>query len=252
MPPLAKIKLGDTDARDKTNTAFEKIDAVDSALSAEVQARGDGDVVRALYSEVGPMRQRPGEPGRFFTATLDGAPSVVVPIADGMKVLTADGLVARLPGGGRIGPISVFRVEPGHQYRARFVFRRAEDSEDPANDAVRLGLHWLKNDKGGLGETVLADLLDLRVENGRLEFSFNFATIAAGNINAVAPAGAVYVRPFIRTFSFGVTDVEVIEVTDLTLAADYSPDLMLYRNEIAGLRQQLDDALARIETLEGA
>lgn len=249
---IEPIQPNDTQARAKINAAIDLANQSAAALVFEAASRVAGDAARALYSEVGPMRQRPGEPGRFFTAALDGAPSVVQPIADGLKVLTADGLVARLPGGNRLGPISVVRVEPGHQYRARFVFRRSGDSEDPANDAVRMGLRWLKNDKSGLGEAVLADLLDLRVDNGRLEFSFNFATVAADNIDAVAPAGSVYVRPFIRTFSFGVTDVEVIEVTDLTLAADYSPDLALYRNEIAGLRQQLDDALARIEVLEGA
>ncbi|MBD3847115.1 hypothetical protein IED13_15505 [Bosea sp. SSUT16] len=198
------------------------------------------------------MRQRPGEPGRFFTSTLDGEPTSVTPIADVLKVIGIDGRVAQLVGAGQLAPIAAFRVEPGHQYRVRFAFRRSVDSEDPAGDAVRMGLRWLKNDKAGLATTVLADLLDLRVAHGRLEHSYNFATVSADNIDAAAPAGAIYVRPFIRTFSFGATQVEAIELTDLTLASDYSPDLTLYRNEIAGLRQRLDDALARIETLEGA
>ena len=108
----------------------------------------------------------------------------------------------------------------------------------------------LTNAKAGLSTTVLADLLDLRVANGRLEYRFNFATVAADNVDAAAPDGAVYVRPYLRTFSYGTTQVEVIEVTDLSLASDWSPDVTALQNEIAGLTQRLDDALARIETLE--
>lgn len=243
---IQPIALNDLDARAKINAAIAQANLVAGKAEATEIAQ------RALYSEVGPMRERPGEPGRFFSATLDGAPSNLPPIADGIKLLTADGLVARLPGGATIATIAAFRIEPGHRYRARFVFRRSQDSEDPAGDAVRLGLRWLCNDKTGLTTAVLADLLDLRVANGRLEYSFAFATVEADDIDAAAPAGAVYVRPFVRTFSFGITDVEAIELTDLTLAAAYTPDLSAYRNEIAGLQQQLSEALDRITALEGA
>lgn len=261
---IAPIQLNDTQARAKMNAAIVEANKVAgkadaAALQQEVAARQlqgnslqQSIATRALYSDVGPMRQRPGEPGRFFAATLEGEPSTLEPIGDDIKILTADGRVARLSGAKLIGPIAAFRVEPGRQYRARFVFRRSQDSEDPANDAVRLGLRWLKNDKSGAGDTALATFPDILVANGRLEYAFNFARVDAENIDAVAPADAVYVRPYLRTYSLGVTDVEVIEVTDLTLAADYSPDLTLYMNEIAGLQQRLDDALARIETLEGA
>lgn len=245
---ISPIAVGDVNTRAKINAAIVEANKVGSKADAGATAASLAS--RALYSEVGPMRDRPGEPGRFFTATLDGAPSVVAPIADNLKVPSPAGLVAQLAGAGRLAPIAAFRVEPGHQYRARFAFWRSVDSEDPAGDAVQLGLRWLTSSKAGLSSTELANLLDLRVENGRLEYVFNFATVAADNIDAAAPAGAVYVRPYIRTFSYGTTQVEVIEVTDLTLAADWSPDVTSLRNEIAGLTQRLDDALARIATLE--
>lgn len=235
---IAPITLGDTQSRAKINAAIAEANKVGSKAEA-------GDVLaRALYSEVGPMRDRPGEPGRFFTSVFDGAPDSAPPIGDEMKVLSADGLVAQLVGAGKIAPIAPIRVEPGHHYRARFVFRRSVDSDDPAGDAVQMGLRWLTNTKAGISTTVLADLLDLRVANGRLEYRFNFAATAGDDIDAAAPSGAVYVRPYLRTFSYGTTQVEVIEVTDLSLASDWSPDVTALLNEIAGLTQ-------RLEALEG-
>jgi hypothetical protein len=237
-----------TSLEDEANTRSASVAALSQSIQDESLTRSGQDGLRVQYHQAGYICSRPGESGKFFTSDIDGAPSAVTAISDSLKVLTADGMVARLPGESRLAPVAVFKVEPGHRYRARFVFRRSTDSEDPANDAVRLGLRWLTNAKAGLATEALVDLLDLRAADGRLEYSFVFSTVDGDD--AAAPAGAVYVRPFVRTFSLGVTDVEIIEVTDLTLAADYSPDLSVYRNEIAGLQQQVADALARIETLE--
>jgi hypothetical protein len=132
----------------------------------------------------------------------------------------------------------------------RYVVQRSVDTVDPSNDAIRFGVRWLNKDKGGLSTHELANILDVDISSGRLEYQFNISLTDDTNIDAVPPASAVYFRPFVRTFGGGTTLVEVIEVTDLSLASDWSPDVSEYRREIAGLQQAVADALDRIQALE--
>lgn len=220
------------------------------ADAAEAQARAAGDNLRVTYAEASSPLIRPGEANRFFTADLDGQASAVNPLPDGAKAVTDNGSVAVVSGAGTVAPIAAWRAEPGRQYRVRFVFRRAVDTEDPANDAIRMGLRWLKKDKSGLSTTILADILDVTQDSGRLEYFFNFAAVNADTIDATAPAGAVYVRPFVKAFGSGVTHVEVIEVTDLSNAVEFAPDVSEFRRQLAGFDYRLESFTDRIDVAE--
>lgn len=271
---IAPITVGDVNSIDKINQAIEKANLVDGkaasgSLDAEVFVRQQADenlqkkidtetlalrqadTVRPQRAET-PMPIRPGDSIVYFTSQIDGEPSAVTPLGTGVVASSQSGKVAALAGAGAVAPIGAWRIEPGHVYRVRYVVQRAVNTDDPSNDAVRLGVRWLKADKSGVSTTELANLLDITVSDGRLEYVFTLATADASDIDAVSPTGAVYFRPFVRTFGSGVTHVEVIEVVDATDAVIWSPDVELLQREIAGLNARLNDALDRIQTLENA
>lgn len=221
-----------------------------NAIKAANDARDAADARRPLYGEAMPASSRPGEAPRFFTSDLLATPASAAPISDAWRAVGSSGAVIAVPGAGKVAPVAVSRIEPGHQYRVRTVFQRAVNTDDPANDAVRIGLQWLTRTKADGGMTVCADVLDLTVNKGRQEFSFNVARSDAENIDFVAPASAIYVRPFVQVFGAGVTHVEVVEIIDLSIAADWSPDVSALQREIAGLRAHIETLTDRIDAIE--
>jgi hypothetical protein len=242
----AKADAAEAEARVKGDAG--EAAARREADEIEEAARLAGDMVRATFADVASGTSRPGESGNFFAGSVDGEADKLTPIS--AKATSPQGAVAVLEGAGTVASIAAFRIEPGRQYSVRFAVQRATDTDDPSNDAIRLGARWLKGDKGGLATVELANLLDVTVSDGRLEYVFNLAAQDAQNIDAVSPASAVYFRPFVRTFGNGVTHVEVIEVVDLTTSIDWSPDVSQYRREVAGLVQIVRDLQDRIQTLE--
>lgn len=228
-----------------------------AGLGAEAQARIAADLAlservdsRVAYAEVAAEHDRLGEPGRFATADLGGAPEAVAPL-NGLKVVDpANGAVVAIRAG-YVATLAVFRVEPGRRYRLRFVVQRAEDTADPSNDAVRLGVAWLKANKALQSLAVLADLLDIRVTSGRLEFTYVVSRVDGDTVDAVCPAAAVYARPFVRCYGSGLTYIEVIEWSDLSNTLNWSPDVSEFRNEIAGVSQRINIAEEHLAGLAG-
>ena len=267
------VTTNDTQAIAKVNAAIaqaNRIDGISASITSETNARAkaiaketqdrqqaistakeewlSSDAQRPTFSQAAILGDRPGELPECFASSYDGAAEALSGIP--ATAIAAYGAVAKLTGAGVVAPRRVYRCEPGHQYRVRFVVQRSIDTDDPANDAVRLAIRWLDRNKAGLASAELSNVLDVVVASGRLEFSFNVAATDDTNIDAVSPAGSVYFRPFVKTFGGGETLVEVIEVTDLSLSADWSPDVSALRREIAGLEQQISAALDRIATLE--
>ena len=220
------------------------------AVQGEAAARVAGDNARVTYAEAASEPTRPGEANRFFTSDLVGDPATVTPLPYGWKVIGPNGAVVAIPGAGKVAPLAVRRVEQQRQYRLRVVFQRAANTEDPANDAIRIGLQWLDRDKGDAGRTICVDLVDITTASGRLGYFFNFATADADNIDFTAPVGAVYVRPFVQTFGSGVTHVEVIEIVDLSDSIEFSPDVSEWMRQLAGFNYRLEDAATRLGVAE--
>ncbi|WP_341989751.1 hypothetical protein [Azorhizobium sp. AG788] len=248
----ARAEAVATAREDAAAALSEEAQARALADQNEAAARAAGDASVAIAATVTALVEyaRIGEPGRFATAAITGAPADVVPIPDADRRVSANGSVLAV-GAGIVATVAVFRIEPGKHYRLRFVVQRATDTLDPANDAVRLAISWLKADKSGLVSTILEDLVDITVASGRLERPFTVARTDGDTVDVVAPAGAVYCRPYVRCYGSGITHVEVIEWTDLTAGIDWSPDVSEFRNELAGLAQVSTDLLDRMEVVEG-
>lgn len=285
---ISPIAVGDTDARAKMNAAIAKVNEVDGkattgALSAEATARasavtslqnqinlrataaslvaetaarnsavadlGNRIEERASYAEVAAEPGRIGEPGRFATPDVVGAPESVTLLDEDTRAVSATSGAVRAIRAGYVAPIAVKRIEPGRQYRLRFVVQRIEDTTAPTTDAICLGVAWLKADKSGVSETTLAQVVDVVVDSGRLEFSYIIARTDADNVDAVCPAAAVYLRPFVRCYGSGLTHIEVIECADLSDAIDWSPDVSEFRNELAGVTQRMGSAEEQIASL---
>lgn len=272
--PIPHVAFNDTQAIDKVNQAIDQANRVDDIVAsiadeadtrelqiqAEAEARAEGiegeaearqqsDADRPTFAQASRLGSRPGEAPAYFASSTDGAPEIMVDLV-AVPAVGENGAAVAIAGAGLVASRQAFRIEPGREYRIRFVVQRSVNTEDPANDAVRLGVRWLDKNKAGISSQHLANLLDVTVASGRIEFQFNISLTDASNIDAIPVGGAIYFRPYVQAFGGGVTLVEVIEVTDLTLSADWSPDVSEYRREIAGLQQQLADALDRITALE--
>jgi len=228
--------------------AFAKVSGLQTALDGKLEV-ATARARYAQYSRVAPPI-RPGEGIEFFTSALDGEPSGLSALPDSAAVTSQYGKVAKIDGAGTVAPVAAWRIEPGHLYRVRFVVTRAVDTEDPSNDAVRLGIRWLAAGKTGVGTTELANILDLTVEDGRVERVFTLATAAAPDVDVTPPAGGIYFRPFVRAFGSGTTHVEIIQVVDATDAVVWSPSVEQLQGQIASLTAQLQALADRIEALE--
>lgn len=227
----------------------EEATARAEADAEEATARAAGDAMRSTFGEAAGQHARPGEPGRFATADLSGAPDATEPLPDNLKVVSRNGAVVALQAG-YVAPRAVYRIEPGRRYRVRFVFQRAQDTQDPANDAVRLGIAWLGGDKALLKQTVLADILDITVQSGRVEFNYALSRHDADDVDVVAPADAVYLRPFVRVYGSGLTHVEVIEFDDISNALEWAPDVGEFRRQLAGMEFNVTSLIERMDGAE--
>ncbi len=162
-------------------------------------------------------RERPGDVLGLFTSSLSGAGEALPPIAAGQIVTTDVGRVLRIPSA--VDPIIVaarqdFAVEEGQVYAARWVTRRFKNTSDPYGDAVEYRIAWLDANKAFIS-TVVADKRALLVADGRYAFQASFSRDLDADITA--PAGARYVRPYVRLLGGnGITDVEVVSRWETT------------------------------------
>ncbi len=233
----------------ETQQRSQGVMALEHEMNTAVAALQAADAASVPYAEVANTCFRPGAPGQFFTASLDGNPAAMAPIAESAKVIGAHGPVAAITTG-LLAPIGVLWIEPGRQYRVRYVVQRARNPTDPANDAVQLGLRWLSADYRGVSTTVIANIVDLEVSSGRQMYSFVLARTPADNVDVIVPSEAAGTRAFVHAYGDGVTHIEIIECKDLFDAVDWSPDVSQFGREITGLADQVDATSASLTALQ--
>ncbi|SOC45774.1 parallel beta helix pectate lyase-like protein, partial [Rhizobium subbaraonis] len=194
---------------------------------------------------------RPGEAGRLWTQQVEGNPGQTPPLPTSMVAVDSEGSVVRVTGAKTVGPIRATRIEPGRIYRVRFVVRRRENPADPSSHTVRLAVRWLARGKGALSTAmgIVQDIAALTVAGGRTEISAVIARSAGVGVNLVAPSGAVYFRPFVQTYGDdGVTDIEVVDVVDITDAVSVPVDVGQFESRVEALESA--DAATRLDEVE--
>ena len=240
--PTAPTQAVDNDSTRLATTAFAHA-VVDLEASSRVAAV-EKSAARILGG-------RPGDVPKAFTSQTLGEFDNVVSI-DNVPIIDTEGSVIRIVGAAIIAPCDAFRVEPGRRYKIRAVVRRRGNTPDPANDSVRLALRWLGASKTALISTaIIDDLLTLTTASGRVEVSGIVAAAAGSGVDFVAPPSAVYGRPYVQTFgTVPTTDIEVIEVLDITNSEFIAPDLTALDARVAAIEtEELPD---RVEVLEAA
>lgn len=254
---LSPISVGDTGAqvRAKINAGFTATDAATTGLAAELVARAAADTAEATArsTEVNLASvldlARPGERPEFWTSSTAGAPSALASLTG--SVTRQDGAAISITGAGTRAPRWILRLEPGRNYRIRYVVRRITNSPDPANDAVDLKVQWMNATKAAISTTTLDSITDLTTGSGRIERLLVISTATGPETDAVAPNGTIYARPYVETFgALCVTDVEVIEAVDVTEWGVYNGgDLTELTSDVEALKSiHAGDRLDLIES----
>ena len=199
------------------------------------------------------LSARPGDSPLTFTSSLDGGPASSLPDLTDLDPINLAGGVLRVRTAGIVASRRYGSIEPGRNYRARYVVRR-EAVADPSNDAVRLGIAWYDAGKnllqGVSAFTVVLDMLDLTAAQGRQEVVRIFSA-AGGSGVLVPPENAAYYREFVQVYGGEQsTFVEVIKVDDVTSLALYAPDVSVFGGRLSAL-ESLNTG-ARLASLESA
>lgn len=190
------------------------------------------------------LEARPGDsPGSFVGSLAGGVPGDLTPLGTSFVVVNADGYAYEVTTPSIVARMRLFSLEALRTYNVRWALRRATPSPDPANDAVSAGIAWYDSAYnrlgGGLGSAIAYNWTNLKPSDGQQQFSCHVATGAGDNIQVVAPAGAVYARPYFQTFANGngtKDDLEVVSWVDITDSASYSPDLTALTAQVVALQ----------------
>lgn len=257
---IAPITLGDTQSRAKLNEAIAKANLVDgkadaTALASEIAARQSDTATlendKAHRLVAADAKIAPGDARALWTGALDDTSANPPLIASSQFVSDSEGAVLRASTAQTVARIALRRLEPGREYHVRFAVRRRTNSPDPSNDGVRFGIRWFDQAKTPIGTTVLIDLNDITTGSGRQTLGRVIARQAGANVDHIAPAGARYARPFVQTFGLGAaTDIEIIDIVDVTDAPLFAPDVSGFEGRLAGL--ETVNAGNRLDYLESA
>ncbi|KTS01966.1 hypothetical protein SB2_28035 [Methylobacterium radiotolerans] len=195
---------------------------------------------------------RPGDSPDAFSPSLAGGAASSLPALPGTATANSDrGFAARLYGSDIVAARRAVAIEPGRTYRIRAVVQRRSNAVDPTNDTVRVAIQWLNGALQPIagGFTVARDIIDMTTASGRLVISATVALFAAVGVDYTAAPGTVYGRPYVQTFGGQqVTDVEVIELHDITDALAYAPDVSQFDARLQA--QESLNAGSRLTTLE--
>lgn len=208
------------------------------------------DVVNALTTVAFADGERPGAASDLYASSLtNGEPDLSASIpADWIS--TGDrGLVVRLPGNTVIASRAYHAVEPGRAYRVRYVAQRRANTPDPAGDTVRFAIGWYNASYNWVDGSTVQDIDDLVTADLRTEVTVVLATASGEGIQIIAPASARFFRLFVQTFGVGSsTDVEVLDVQDVTDAGLWSPDVSAFNARLMSLESA--NLPERVEDIE--
>ncbi len=201
---------------------------------------------------------RVGEVAVAFT--LVASPDLIrgsdraLPSIPPQNLATGDaGAVVRVTGSAVVAMRRTVAVEPGRVYLARAVTQTRTNSTDPSNDAVRVAVAWLDQNRNRLlnsaGPFIVKDELDPKASQGRREVSARISRAAGEGVALVAPASARYAKLYVQTFGVdGVTDIEVLDIEDVSSSRLMDPISADIAAQVGGLVSQ--DLAARLGVVE--
>ncbi|MDH2311422.1 hypothetical protein [Methylobacterium brachiatum] len=216
------------------------------------------DLMAARRFELLSASLRPGDaPLRYtsvsFPALLIGDPTSLVGLAPQAVAGGDSGRVVRTVGQAVIGQRDLVAIEPGRAYAARYAVQRRANPSDPANDAVVLGITWLGAGLRVLpvpnGRQVVEEIDNLLTSAGRQERVVLFSRSPVPDAQFRAPPMVRYARAYVQMYGpDGVTDVEILGITDVTEATVLAPETADTVQRVAELESQ--DAGRRLGVLE--
>lgn len=221
---------------------------VDTGSTSRAKINSAIDVAnKAVREQVAPP-ERPGEAPSLWTSSTNGGLPEDLPGLSS-DVVDTFGRVLRINGSGIRSPRRYWALEAGRVFRARFVVQRRANSPDPANDAVRIAIGWYNAGYAVISGTVVTDLNDLVTADNRTEVTATLGAAPDAAVQFVAPEGARFFRPYVSTFGVGSsTDVEVMEVTDITGWTMWAPDVSAFDARLTSLESA--ELPERVEVIE--
>ncbi|MGU3661121.1 hypothetical protein [Methylobacterium fujisawaense] len=198
---------------------------------------------------------RPGAGPSGYTlvssaADLGGDPALLpeVPVS---RLNSGDrGPVVRLAGAAILARRVPIACEIGRLYRARFVVQRRGNPSDPTGDSVACGLVYLDQSHRVIGQPVpLRTYPTLITANGRQECEALISASPGLGAGFTPPSSARFMVPVIVTYGLdAATDVEVLDISDVTDAFVLSPPVADFSGRLSTL--ETADLITRTERLE--
>lgn len=209
------------------------INGLVEALAGKADATTLNQLVRVVQTGAA---GRPGDAPEAWSGQVAGLPEAMVPVANPDVRLTADGRVLRLTGEQLVAPRWWLRLDPTRKYQVRWIYTRPADVVDPAGASVRAQMAWLDGAGSSVQGSTTINTRTPSASAGRQVVTAVMAAAAAADVTVVWPAGAAYARPWLQTYQAGsVTDLEAIEIADLTDLGGFSPDLTALQASVAAL-----------------
>lgn len=217
----------------------------------------NSEVLEALDTlgrqSVARQAQRPGDSPYLFTRDTAGGDAINnAPLAPSEVGFDDDGDIVRVAGADLIATRYMLSLEPGRNYRTRFVFRRRVNPVDPSGDTVQIGVFWYDQARNALAGasqfTIIENVPNVTTGSGRVTREKTISRDGGSGV-LVPPAGARYARPYIQTFgATPQTDFEVIGIQDVTDLNLYAPDVSVFDSRVTAL--ETIDAGDRLDLLE--
>lgn len=131
-------------------------------------------------------------------------------VTNGSVVNSIDGNVVQFTSSGTAYAKTSVPLQEGDTYTFRVIYRRQQDSGDPANDGITAGVDWYNGANVKIGESILHSNNNLTVISGRVESSTSVALPSLPGVDVYAPEGARYAIAWFRTFgNLHKTNLEV-------------------------------------------
>lgn len=156
-------------------------------------------VEREVAERTASASHRPGDAPTLFSGEVAGSADQQAAQTLGTVVVTASGATLSLPGGAQLWTRQDTDVEQGVLATAEWRIVRLVNSSDPLSDAVDLGITWLDKNKNRLGADHQVRRVAIQTFDGVVSHRIS---VSKGHEDAdlVAPNGAVYARPYVRTY----------------------------------------------------